>query len=519
MDYTFKGLRRSIYAQGSLRNALAEELGLDEIEQVAVERESLDARRKPDIYRLYNLRFSVERVTPRLERLLADGQVRPHKERPLRAPEPTLRLDPEPLIVGFGPAGMFLGLDLARKGYRPIIFERGQAVPERAATVARLWRQGELDPECNLQFGAGGAGTWSDGKLSTGKSSPLDRHILRTFVRAGGPESILVQAKPHIGTDYFQRVVTAMAAEIESLGGQVHFGQRLEQIHLRDGAVDGLTVSGQRLATQQVVLAIGHSARDTVTMLHDIGVTMEPKPFAVGSRIEHPAAFINQAQYGSKAAQVLPPADYRLSYRAQGQAVYSFCMCPGGQVVCASSEPGGQVCNGMSRYARSAPYSNSALVVALAPQRLGWRSPLEAIAWQRELEARAFASGGGDQVAAGQRAVDLMAGGPSADLPETSYQPGVRPGDLTEVLPPFVVRALRGGLARFDRILPGFIEHGVLIGLESRTSSPVRILRDDTCQSVSTPGLFLLGEGAGYAGGIMTCARDAVRFAQRVIAR
>lgn len=516
MEYLYKGLRRSIHESESLRQTLARALELPDIDAVHVEREALDARRKRDIVQVYNLRFTVSRQTERLPQLLAQGTVKTFSRRELPPAEPRLTLPPEPLIVGFGPAGIFLGLELARMGYRPIILERGQAVPERAQAVDRLWRQGLLDPESNLQFGEGGAGTWSDGKLNTGKAAPLDRYILETFVEAGAPDRILVSNKPHIGTDVLRRVVVNLRQRITELGGEVRFGQRLEQVQVRDGSVCAVTVSGQRLITNCLILAIGHSARDTVEMLHKQGVAMEGKPFAVGTRIEHPARFINEAQYGPQAASILPTADYRLTYRNKGQAVYSFCMCPGGQVVCASSEPGGQVSNGMSHFARDGRFSNSALVVSIDPQRLGWRSPLQAIAWQRDLEQRSFAAGGGGFAAPAQRAPDFMRREPSQDLPETSYLPGVAAARLGQVLPRFVARALRDGLRRFERIMPGFIQQGVLIGLESRSSSPVRLLRDENCQSISTPGLYLLGEGAGYAGGIMTCARDAIRFARLV---
>jgi hypothetical protein len=519
MEYLYQGLRRSVFEVESLRQSLVRTLELPEVDAVSVEREALDARHKAAIVYDYNLCFTVSKPSERLQTLLARGTVAPYVPQPLVAEPPTLRWSSEPVIIGFGPAGMFLGLELARKGYRPLIFERGQPVEQRARDVARLWREGELDPESNLQFGAGGAGTWSDGKLSTGKSSPLDRQILETLVAAGAPERILFSSKPHIGTDYLQRVVAELAGQIEALGGRVHFGQRLEQLQVRDGQVTGATIAGQQIAAEQVVLAIGHSARDTVTMLHEAGVAMEPKPFAVGTRIEHPASLINEAQYGAEAAKVLPAADYRLTFRDRGQAVYSFCMCPGGQVVCASSEAGAQVSNGMSRYARDGRYSNSALVVGIDPARLGLGSPLQVISWQRELERRAFAAGGGGYCAPAQRASDFLRDRASTQLPDTSYQPGVMPADLEQVLPSFVTKALRAALQRFNQMMPGFVVQGVLIGMESRTSSPVRLLRDDTCQSASTAGLYLLGEGAGYAGGIMTCARDAVRLAQQVVPR
>ena len=516
MEYQFKGLRKSIYGAEPLRVTLANRLGLPEIERVVVEREAVDARRKPHIDYVYNVRFTVSRPSAHLRSLVQKKEVSLYQKRSLPEPEPRISLPERPIIIGFGPAGMFLGLHLARKGHRPIIYERGQPVAERVRSVARLWDEGILDPESNMQFGEGGAGTFSDGKLTTGKSSPLDRLILETFVRAGAPETILFESKPHIGTDYLRRLVVNLRKEIISLGGEVHFGQKLTDLHLRDDAVRGITVSGQRIVTSAAILAIGHSSRDTVRMLHRRGVVMEAKPFALGTRIEHPAELIDRSQYGAKGAEALPAADYKLTYRHRGLGVYTFCMCPGGQVVCASSEIEGQVTNGMSRHAREGAYSNSALVVSVDPTQQGLGDALETLAFQQELERAAYRAGGGGYVAPAQRATDFVVGRASSALSETTYRPGVTPVRLDRVLPPFVAEALRSGLGRFEHIIPGFVEEGILIGLESRTSSPLRILRDENCCSISTPGLYLLGEGAGYAGGIMTCARDALRFGRLV---
>jgi uncharacterized FAD-dependent dehydrogenase len=515
MEYLYQGLTKSIYDHESLRQTLAQHLDLPHIDAVEVEREALDARRKSQIRYVYNLRFTVSQESPRLRALLQRGEIAPFALQALPEAEPQLALPERPVIAGFGPAGMYAGLWLARMGYRPIIYERGEPVAARARSVAALWERGELNPESNLQFGEGGAGTWSDGKLTTGKRSALDRLVLETLVQAGAPNTILFRAKPHIGTDHLRRVVVSMRRQIEELGGEVYFGHKLTQIHVSEGQLVGVTSSGGRLATECLILAIGHSARDTISMLHNAGVAMQAKPFALGTRIEHPAAFVNESQYGADAAEILPAADYKLSYHHEGRGVYTFCMCPGGQVVCASSEVGGQVTNGMSRYARDAAWSNSAIVAAVDP---GGRSltALEAIAYQRELEERVYDAGGGGYVAPAQWASDFVIGRSSTSVPETSYRPGVAPGRLDEALPTAIVPALKAALARFDRAIPGFVDKGVLIGLESRTSSPVRILRDEHCQSVSVSGLYLLGEGSGYAGGIMTCARDALRFARLV---
>lgn len=515
-EYLYQGLRQSVTDQQSLRAALGQALDLP-IERVSVEREALDARRKPEVVRVYNLRFAVRRDSPQLQALLKQGVVERYAPAVLPEPERHLQLPERPVIVGFGPAGMFLGLELARLGYRPVIYERGEAVPQRVRSVQALWQDGVLNPESNLQFGAGGAGTFSDGKLTTGKRRPLNDLVLQIFVAAGAPEQILYQSKPHIGTDHLRRVVQSMQAQIEALGGEVHYQHALTDIAIEQGAVTGITVNGRREAANCLVLAIGHSARDTLAMLHRRQVAMELKPFAVGVRIEHPAGFINEAQYGARAAAVLPAADYKLTFRHGSRAVYSFCMCPGGEVVCAASEPGGLVVNGMSYSARQDMYSNSAIVVSVDPADYGWRSPLEAIDMQRRYEQQAFDAGGAGFNAPAQRARDLLQGFASRTLPPTSYRPGVTPADLSQVLPPDILPALRAGLSHFDRQMRGFCDKGVLIGFESRTSSPVRLPRDETCRSVSTEGLYLLGEGAGYAGGIMTCALDALRFARQVL--
>jgi uncharacterized FAD-dependent dehydrogenase len=515
-EYLYRGLHRPISGREPLRMTLVRELNLPEVESVTIEREAIDARRRHAVVYVYNLRFRVSQVTPRLRQLLARGDIQPYRPERPRQPEPFLTLPERPVIIGFGPAGIFIGLALAEKGYRPVIYDRGDGVVERIEAVERLWQAGELDPESNMQFGEGGAGTFSDGKLTTGRRRPLNDQVLRTFVRAGAPERILYQSKPHIGTDYLRRIVANLRQEIVSLGGEVHFRHRLIDLDLGPVGVRRAVIGGRSVDTTCLILAIGHSSRDTFEMLHRRGVAMEPKPFAVGVRIEHPAAFIDEAQYGAEAAALLPAADYKLTYHHAGLGVYTFCMCPGGFVVCAASELGGLVTNGMSYFARDGRYSNSAVVVTVDPAARGLHSPLEALAFQRQFEQLAFQAGGGGYVAPVQRAIDFVRDQPSQSLPATSYRPGVRATDLGAILPPAVVPALRAGLDHFDRLMPGFVDQGLLIGLESRTSSPLRLLRDGNFQSISTPGLYLLGEGAGYAGGIMTCALDALRFGQLV---
>ena len=514
-EFLYRGLRRPVSDHEPLRQALARELGLPEVASITVDREAIDARRRPGIVYVYTLRFRVSRVSPRLRQLLARGRIEPYRPEPLRPPEPRLSLTERPVIVGFGPAGIMIGLALAEKGYRPVIYDRGEPVSDRVATVARLWQAGELDPESNLQFGEGGAGTFSDGKLTTGKQRSLNDQVLQTFVRAGAPDRILYQSKPHIGTDTLRQMVANLRREIIALGGEVHFGHRLTDLQLGPAGVRRAGIGGRAIDTTDLILAIGHSSRDTIAMLHRHGVAMEPKPFAVGVRIEHPAAFIDEAQYGSEAAS-LPAADYKLTYRHGQMGVYTFCMCPGGTVVCAASELGALVTNGMSYFARDGDYSNSAIVISVDPAAFDLRTPLDALAFQRHFEQRAYQAGGGNYIAPAQRAADFLRQHQSSTLPPTSYRPGVRPADLDTVLPPPILPPLRAGLAHFDRLLPGFVDQGLLIGFESRTSSPLRILRDENMQSISTPGLYLLGEGAGYAGGIMTCALDALRFAHLV---
>ncbi|MBC7236023.1 MAG: hypothetical protein H5T69_09285, partial [Chloroflexi bacterium] len=431
-EYLYRGLRKSIYDQEPLRLTLIHELDLPEIERVIIERESIDARRKPHIEYVYQVRFAVSEITPRLQALLREGQIGVYAPPAEPAPEPQFSLPERPTIIGLGPAGLFVGLDLARKGYRPILLERGQPVTQRARAIETLWSTGELDPESNMQFGEGGAGTFSDGKLSTGKASALDAQILETLVAAGAPETILYSHRPHIGSDLLQHVVTRLRQEIEAAGGEVRFGARLEDVHLRGNAVEAITVSGQREPTSCLILAIGHSARDTARQLYKRGVAMEPKPFAIGLRIEHPAEWLNVAQYGPEGAAALPAADYKLTHRHDGTPVYTFCMCPGGQVVCAASEPGGQVTNGMSLYARDGAFSNSAIVVGIDPTRLGLGTAMKVIAWQRELERRAFQAGGGGFAAPAQRARDLLADRLSTRMPDHTYRPALTPAMLAD---------------------------------------------------------------------------------------
>jgi uncharacterized FAD-dependent dehydrogenase len=432
--------------------------------------------------------------------------------------------DSRPVVVGTGPCGLFCALLLARHGWKPVVLERGKAAGPRARDVTGFWRRGlEFDPESNVQFGEGGAGTFSDGKLYTQIRDREHRipWILQEMVRAGAPEDILIKARPHIGTDRLIKVVRHVREEIQSLGGEVRFETMMEALLLRDGRVAGVRLrGGEEIAADTVVLAVGHSARPTFEMLHGAGVFMEAKPLSIGVRVEHPQKLIDQTQYGKWAGHaLLGAAPYKFAHHCRtGRAAYSFCMCPGGLVVAASSEPGGVVTNGMSSYARAEANANSGFMVDVSPQDYGGSGPLAGIAFQRHWEQRAFAAGGGGYRAPVQTIGDFLSGRPTKELGSVpcSYQPGVTPGDLRECLPPWVVATLKEAIPAVDRTLRGFaLPDGVLVGVETRSSSPLRITRDPaTLQSVSTPGLYPAGEGAGYAGGIISAAVDGMRVAE-----
>jgi uncharacterized protein len=439
-----------------------------------------------------------------------------------------------PVVVGFGPCGLFAALVLAQMGLAPIVLERGTSVRQRTKDTWGLWRQGVLTPESNVQFGEGGAGTFSDGKLWSQISDPrhLTRKVLTEFVKAGAPEEILFVSKPHIGTFRLVSVIEKMRADIEALGGEIRFGQQVVDLHIEAGQVQGLTLhSGEQIQTRHLVLALGHSARDTFTMLHGRGVAMQAKPFSVGFRIEHPQSLIDRARLGPAAGHpLLGAADYKLVHHASnGRSVYSFCMCPGGTVVAATSEPGRVVTNGMSQYSRNERNANAGIVVGISPDDYrqtpgdGPVSPLDGMAFQRIWESRAFALGGGGYIAPGQLVGDFIKGQASsavgAVLP--SYTPGVRMTDLNDPqhpsLPGYVLRAIREALPAFDRQIQGFaMADAVLTGVETRTSSPLRINRGKDFQSLNVKGLYPAGEGAGYAGGIMSAGVDGIEVAEAV---
>jgi len=440
---------------------------------------------------------------------------------------------PRPIVIGMGPAGLFAALILAQSGFRPLVLERGKAVRERTVDTFRMWRQGVLDTESNTQFGEGGAGTFSDGKLYSQIKDPkhYGRKVLREFVAAGAPEEILYVSKPHIGTFRLVGMVEKMRTKIIELGGEIRFGCRVEEIEIeRDasgadkiGRVRAVVLtSGERIASDHVVLAVGHSARDTFAMLHARGVFIQAKPFSIGFRIEHPQSLINKNRYGKNAdSPLLGAADYKLVHHAKnGRSVYSFCMCPGGTVVAATSEAGRVVTNGMSQYSRNERNANAGIVVGISPEQDYPDGPLAGIEFQRFWESRAFELGGGSYLAPGQLVGDFLARRPSTKLGAVlpSYTPGVHMCDLSTALPDYAIAAIREALPVFAKQLKGFdLPDAVLTAVESRTSSPIRIERnDDDLQSVNTRGLFPAGEGAGYAGGILSAAIDGIKIAEAV---
>ncbi len=485
-----------------------------------------DARRKSAILLVYTFDVDVADEAAVLARFPNDKDLRPTPDMtwtpPVRAPAGWSGT--RPVVIGAGPCGLFAALVLAQMGLRPIIIERGKVVRQRTKDTWGLWRRSELNPESNVQFGEGGAGTFSDGKLYCRVKDPrfLGRKVLEEFVHAGAPDDILWEAHPHIGTFRLVTMVESLRAQIEALGGEYRWETRVERVELEQGRMRGLHLSdGSFLEAGHVVLAVGHSARETFEMLHAEGVHVEAKPFSIGVRIEHPQSWIDEARYGRFAKHpILGAAAYSLVHHASNQrTVYSFCMCPGGRVVAATSEEGRVVTNGMSQYSRAEFNANSGFVVGIEPQRDYPDGPLAGIAFQRKWESAAFAAGGGGYKAPGQRVEDFLAGRPSTALGivNPSYKPGVTPTDLTQCLPDFAVEAMREALPVFGRQIAQY-DHPdvVLTGVETRTSSPVRITRGKDFQSLNTQGLYPAGEGAGYAGGILSAAIDGIKAGEAV---
>lgn len=517
------------HSEADLRKKTAKMMGVsaDQIQSVELVRQSLDARKKPDLYYLYALDVAVAGKEAAIVKRARSVNVQIRKEEAYRLPDPGIEpLRERPVIVGFGPAGMFCGLMLARAGYRPLILERGLDADSRAKAVARYWTDGTLDPECNVQFGEGGAGTFSDGKLTTGIKSPFIRQVLQELYEAGAPEEILYAAKPHIGTDRLAVVVQNIRKKIERLGGEVRLECRLENLILANGFIHGVTYShlGQTvdMETDAVILAIGHSARDTVEMLYKNGAQIIQKPFSVGARIEHPQKLIDKAQYGAFAGHPkLGAADYKLSCHGLHQrGAYTFCMCPGGTVVAAASEKGGVIVNGMSTLARDGENANSALLVGIDPVDFPSEHPLAGMYYQREIEQNAFALGGGDYRAPAQLVGDFLADRESRAL--GNVQPtcptGVTLTNLRYCLPDKVRTTMQAAITEMDKRLHGFaLPDAVLTAPETRSSSSVRILRDEFCQC-NLRGVYPCGEGAGYAGGIVSAAVDGIKCAHAVLA-
>ncbi len=487
-------------------------INVSQINRIDIMKQSVDARRKNNIRFIYtviahvedgcsiteNENVSIINTTP-------DDVIHANKK----------YINP-PVIVGMGPAGLFCGYMLAKYGYNPIIIERGSDVDTRTKAVEAFKAGGILDTECNIQFGEGGAGTFSDGKLTTRIGDSKCRWVLETLYKFGAPEEILYMAKPHIGTDILKNVVKNMRLEIEHLGGKVMFNSKL--CGISGERIKEINVNGNKLPCEALVLAIGHSSRDTFKMLEKYGMFMEPKAFAVGVRIEHTQEFINKSQYGEAAGHPrLAAAEYFLKYNGKDHSCYSFCMCPGGEIVPAASEENTVVTNGMSPHLRNGEYANSGIVVTVSKEDFGFL-PLDGVKFQQELERKAYSLGGGKYSAPGQYCGDFLNGNKTVGQLNSTYSRGVRGVDFSELFPDFITNTIKEGLLSFNKKIPGFAEGKVpLIGVESRTSSPVRLTRGNDFQSINRKGIYPCGEGAGYAGGIMSAAVDGIKVAIKIM--
>ncbi|MGC1306606.1 MAG: NAD(P)/FAD-dependent oxidoreductase [Phormidesmis sp.] len=520
------------HTEAELQTAIVNKLKIStqDLTGYSIFKRSYDARKRDAI----SLVYAVDVETPQQKQILKRSKGK-KAQRIVQTPDMTYRpvakapenLQTRPIVIGVGPCGMFAGLLLAQMGFRPIIVERGKAVHERSQDTFGFWSKRKFNPESNAQFGEGGAGTFSDGKLYS-RIKDNDHHgrkVLTELVNNGAVPEILYISKPHIGTYRLVKIVENIRNQIIALGGEIRFQSRVETLEIagkgKHRNVRGVTLeSGDFIGSDHVVLAVGHSARDTFEMLHAQGVYIEPKPFSVGFRIEHPQPLIDECRYGTSAGHpILGAADYKLVHHAaNGRTVYSFCMCPGGQVVAATSEPGRVVTNGMSQYERSGKNANSGIVVGITPEDYPG-SPLAGIAFQRKLEEQAYRLGGETYEAPGQLVGDFLAGRPSTEFGEVipTYRPGVHLGDLSESLPEYAIAAIREAIPAFDKQIKGFAMHdAVLTGVETRTSSPIRIKRDEQYQSLNTQGLYPAGEGAGYAGGILSAAVDGIKVAEAV---
>lgn len=517
------------HAPEALEHAIIGRLKIatDDLLDFTVFKRSYDARKKSTtITFVYVIDVNVRNEAKVLAAFANDKDIRPapdtHYYPVATAPS---NLAERPIVIGFGPCGLFAALILAQMGFKPIVLERGRDVRKRTKDTWALWRKKVLSPESNVQYGEGGAGLFSDGKLYSQIKDPkfYGRKVMAEFVRAGAPEEIMYVSKPHIGTFRLTGVVATMREEIIRLGGEVRFEHKVSDFLLNNGAIEGVALAnGEILKSRYVVLALGHSSRDTFRQLHQRGVYLEAKPFAIGFRIEHPQSLIDHARLGKYAGHpALGAADYKLVYHAKnGRAVYSFCMCPGGTVVAATSEPERVVTNGMSQYSRNERNANSGIVVGINPEQDFPGGPLAGVELQEQLESKAYVLGGNDYCAPGQLVGDFIRGKPSAELGDVipSYKPGIKLGDLAPSLPPYAIDAIREALPAFGQQIRGFDrDDAILTGIETRTSSPVRIKRDkDTLQSINTRGLFPAGEGAGYAGGILSAGVDGIKVAEAV---
>lgn len=528
------------HADSDLAMAASNRLGIDaaDIFRCEVFKRSFDARKKKNILLIYqvDVELSAELEASLLEKYSNQDICRASPDTSYHFVAQADEIFPNaaqqrPIVIGFGPCGILAALLLAQMGLRPIVLERGKEVRERTADTWAFWRKRELNTESNVQFGEGGAGTFSDGKLYSQVKDKrfLGRKVQTEFVKAGAPEEILYVSKPHIGTFKLVKMVENIRAEIIRLGGEIRFGEKVDRLQFEPGESDDkakqvtgvVLASGETLHSRHIVLAIGHSARDSFQMLLDEGVYIEPKPFSIGFRIEHPQSVIDRARFGKHAGHpILGAADYKLVHHCDNdRSVYSFCMCPGGTVVAAASEEGGVVTNGMSQYSRNERNANSAIVVGIAPEQDYPGDPLAGIDLQRTLEQQAFKLGGSDYSAPAQLVGDFLDNQPSSELAGTvpSYQPGIKLTDLSSSLPTFAIEAIREAIPAFDKQIKGFaMRDALLTAVETRTSSPICIKRDKNFESINTRGLYPAGEGAGYAGGILSAGIDGIKVAEAI---
>lgn len=508
-----------------LKNRVAKKLKIskDEIDNLRIIKESIDARKKGIIKFNYCVDFEHKNEKSIFNKIndkdvkfeeYASSEEIAHGNKPMKS---------RPVVIGMGPAGLFAALLLAKNGYKPLVFERGEAVDKRTETVERFWATGELNTESNVQFGEGGAGAFSDGKLTTRIKDRRCDFVIDELIKAGAPQEIAYMGKPHVGTDILKVVVRNIREQIKALGGEIHFSSKLENIIQKDGKVRAIIVNGNEVPCENIIMAIGHSSRDTYEMLNSLGVTMVQKPFAIGVRIEHPQSLIDLNQYGKYTGHPrLRAADYRLTHSSEkiDRSVYSFCMCPGGEVVAAASEEKRLVVNGMSYHARDKENANSAIVVTVGPKDFQDNSPLAGMKFQRHYEELAYKIGGGNYIAPVQLVGDFLNDRISTKIGTVipSYKPGYEFVQLKECLPIYVTEALKDGLVNFDKKIKGFADSSaVMTGIETRTSAPVRIERTENLQSVSLEGLYPAGEGAGFAGGIVSAAVDGLKVAESIV--